>query len=421
MRERLVAGPVCHASGHRAGRGRSVTLVVALAVTLLVSGCDASGRASPSERASVATTAGTGPSHAGTGAPGAAATAPAVVDALAAWGTVAGPTGELLAVSDFRPDAFTAKLKAGADEAVAIFRDGQRLVHPTGPGFIVQDSFLVGDDVVFGVANEEKGEFDVYRWDGAAATPETLIESTGKDWWWSETAVIGTSLYYTTHGACIEAMDLSRPNPREHVTQVACAAPGEELSGLFAADSVLSYLSAAPKDACYVLYRVVSPGSTPERVQGTGCIAQGVADAHLAVWNEAPVPDSNGYRYWFDVPLHGVVDGQEIDLGRGGAGAATICGGTLYWTKAGDATASAEIRRWRPGGSIEVIYRSPDEDIAAVRAYSTSRPTCSGGMVGVQRSGWWAYGGDEFLTTPSLGWTANLELAAPRPSPRPSP
>lgn len=413
-----MAGPVCHSSGHRARRGRSATLVVALATTLLGSGCDASGPAAPSEPASVTTTAGTGPSRTGTGSPGAAAT-PAVVDALADWGAVAGPTAELLAVTGFRPDAFTATLKAGAgeDEAVAIFRDGQRLVHPAGPGFIVQDIFLVGDDVVFGVANEDKGEFDVYRWDGTAATPEALIESTGTDWWWSETAVIGTTLYYSTaHAACIEAMDLSRPNPREHVTQVACAAPGEELSRLFAQDSVLSYLSSAPTADCYVMYRVVSPGSSPERVQGPGCIAQGVADAHIAAWNEAPIPDTNGYSNWFDVPLHGVVDGREIDLGRGGAGSEIICDGRLYWTKEGDAAGAAEVRRWRPGGPIEVIYRSPDED-TTVHAYATSRPTCSGGLVGIQRSGWWAYGGDEFLTTPPLGWTANLKPAAPRPSP----
>lgn len=405
-----MAGPVCHSSGHRARRGRSATLVVALAMTLLVSGCGAGGGPSPIPHRTTTTPAAT--------RSGPVDPHPKVVDALATWGTVAGPTAELLAVTGFRPDAFTANLKAGADEAVAIFRDGQRLVHPTGPGFIVQDIFLVGDDVIFGVANEDKGEFDVYRWDGTAATPEALIESTGKDWFWSETAVIGTSLYYNTaHGACIEAMDLSRPNPREHVTQVACAAPGEELSRLFAQDSVLSYLSSAPTADCYVMYRVVSPGSSPERVQGPGCIAQGVADAHIAAWNEAPIPDGNGYSYWDDVPLHGVVEGQEIDLGRGGAGSETICDGTLYWTKAGDATASAEIRRWRPGGPIEVIYRSPDEDIASAQAYATSRPTCSGGLVGIQRSGWWAYGGDEFLTTPSLGWTANLRPAAPRPSP----
>jgi hypothetical protein len=144
-------------------------------------------------------------------------------------------------------------------------------------------------------------------------------------------------------------------------------------------------------------------------ISGNSCVFHGAAGPTTAVWAEPPVSDENGFLNFFDVAFYGTAGEGVEELGRGVAGSAVICDDVAYWLT--DGTNGDEVRRWAPGGDIEVIYRSPDEGRG--RRYSTSKPICGEGFIAIQRAGWTPGAPDEILTNRPLEWNPTLPLWTP--------
>lgn len=64
----------------------------------------------------------------------------------------------------------------------------------------------------------------------------------------------------------------------------------------------------------------------------------------------------------------------------------------------GNASEATQIRRWAPGSSVEVVYRSPDQGPTA--QYAVSGPMCGPGLVSIMRQGWSSSMPQELLTAP---------------------
>lgn len=86
--------------------------------------------------------------------------------------------------------------------------------------------------------------------------------------------------------------------------------------------------------------------------------------------------------------------GPLLPLGLGAAGSLRVCRGWAYWhIRFGSSTedATEEIRRWRPGSTVQVVYRTP----RAVNNgwVGTTRVSCHGGQLMLARA--WTGGGPE--------------------------
>lgn len=103
------------------------------------------------------------------------------------------------------------------------------------------------------------------------------------------------------------------------------------------------------------------------------------------------------------------------DLGTAVTGSTALCGGTLFWgwIDFEPPVEPSQIRRWTPGGSIEVVYRSPDG--AEFDGYATSGVFCHGDVVFFQRFGRWGSAGQELITNAPLAWVPDLNSAGAAP------
>lgn len=344
------------------------------------------------------------------------ALSPTVSDRLAEWTTIAGPSQELSTFAGLSDGSFLAIL-GGDDQTVAVFTDGHRQEVPAPHGYVVQDVLQVGGKVVFGAVDESNEVFRLYRWTPGEPSADVLLESSGSDAYWPETAVWGDDLYVTAVAGdtmCVTRWDVTSADPATTAQPVACGGPRESLSWVSAQDGALSYLLVGPDGGCSRLMTVSLPDGQPEPVATDGCVGRAVASTDLAAWDQIPESSSDRPQDWFDVPVLARAGDQFVSLGRATGGSEMICDGALYWLTAFVSGTPQEIRRWAPGGDIEVVYRSPDED--RLNVFATSKPICGKGMLGLQRIGWWADSGEEFLATGTWTWIADVTPAASRPA-----
>ncbi|MDO8105953.1 hypothetical protein Q6348_01935 [Isoptericola sp. b441] len=339
------------------------------------------------------------------------------MDALADWARAAGPSDELSRVEVVTKEQIVAILNdTGNGEVLAIFGPGTRMTHQVPAGRIIQSAYLIDGKVVFGLGEDGTEDFWVDRWDPTSDTVDVLYESTGEDSAWSETAVDGSTMYLTAPGPnqayCVRRMDLSVAEPRLDPDPVACVDADSDLGWLQLYEHTLSFQTLASDADCATVHRISLPDGRDEVVDIDGCVSRDIVGRDWVVWTEPPVedPEMGGSTNFFDVPLRVRVGGTTYDLGSAVAGSTVICDGWLYWDREDfdPPISPEEIRRWRPGGPTQVVYVSPE----AADGYATSIPLCGPGVLGVQRMGGWANAGQEFLTTPTLGWTAGLHPAA---------
>jgi hypothetical protein len=341
----------------------------------------------------------------------------ALVDSPMEWFTSAGPSEELRNVYALTADRMVVTVADASGDRVVVLGAGSRVEHQVPAGQIVQNAFLVGDDVVFDTAAANVDDYWITRWDPATDSTETLYEATGDEAWFSETAVDGTDLYVDVRGPddtqCLLRLDLNAADPASEATTVACAEPGMNVGWVKITNGALTFLAGDQTTSCPTMYRVMLPDGSPEKLAVDGCVTRGIADASWIAWTEPPPTDADGYENYFDASLRVQADGGVHDLGTAVTGSTAVCDGALYWTW-DDMEAPLEpsqIRRWTPEGGVEVVYRSPDG--AGLNRYATGGVSCRDGVVAFQRFGWWGSAGQELMTSAPLGWVPELNSAAP--------
>ncbi len=251
------------------------------------------------------------------------------------------------------------------------------------PAEIVQNAQTADDGtVVYGLGDDDDGEFWVKQWDPESGEQSVLYESVGVGASWSETALVGDSLYLTRrHDDGSDCLDVLTPIAvGAGTTTLDCAKEGETLDHLRAApDGTISYLTHPQASDCGALHKVAPGGAPPQTVASGDCVSRGNADGTTVVWTGLPPTGDLGTNY-FDAPLSATSNGVERELGTAAAGSTLLCEGSVYWLWE-DFTppvSPSEIRRWTPGSdTIEVVYRSPDE--SDLNRFSTSAPQCGGG------------------------------------------
>lgn len=342
-----------------------------------------------------------------------------LVDAPMEWFMSAGPSEELRNVYALTEDRMVVTVADASGDRVVVLGAGSRVEHQVPAGQIVQNAFLVGDDVVFDTAAANVDDYWITRWDPATGGTQTLYQATGDEAWFSETAVDGTDLYLDVPGQgdteCIMRLDLDTADPVRGATTVACAEPGMSVGWLKVTNRALTFLAGNQTTNCPAMYRVILPDGGPEKLAVDGCVTRGIADASWIAWTEAPPTDADGYVNYFDADLRVQADGVVHDLGTAVSGSTAVCDGALYWTW-DDIKAPLEpsqIRRWTPDVGVEVVYRSPDG--ARLNRYATGGVSCRDGVVAFQRFGWWGSAGQEFMTSAPLEWAPELNGAGSAP------
>lgn len=250
--------------------------------------------------------------------------------------------------------------------------------------------------MVFGLGNDNSGDYRVLRWDPIKGTSENLLKSPGI---WSETVLVGDALYlnrpHEDRRVCIDrapVADLSR------LTTVECAEQGGRINYLRATDEYLTYMVYPDDGECGTVHGISAERAAA--LKNVGCISRAVADSKVVAWTGAPSETSLGLDF-SHAALGALSGGRVYDLGETEVGAAAVCAGAVYWVWHDDdrPIEPAQIRRWRPGSpDVEIIYSSPDED--EVNGFTTSAPTCGGGRVFIQRIGWLGTSKEEFLSAP---------------------
>ncbi len=327
-----------------------------------------------------------------------------VSDDNSEWSNVDVPDGYLGTVGiSSTGNAYAVLQDAKGIQSLTVVGDDTAAPLTMRPAEIVQNAQTADDGtVVYGLGDDDDGEFWVKQWDPGSGEQSVLYESVGVGASWSETALVGDSLYLTRrHDDGSDCLDVLTPIAvGAGTTTLDCAKEGETLDHLRAApDGTISYLTHPQASDCGALHKV-APGGAPQAVASGDCVSRGNADGTTVVWTGLPPTGDLGTNY-FDAPLSVTSNGVERELGTAAAGSAILCEGSVYWLWE-DFTppvSPSEIRRWTPGSdTIEVVYRSPDE--SDLDRFSTSAPQCGGERLWVERIGWRGDSKPELLMLP---------------------
>lgn len=176
-------------------------------------------------------------------------------------------------------------------------------------------------------------------------------------------------------GVCINVMAHGRD-----ASEVASCSPRESGVGrVFLRWPVLSWIEYGTE--CSKAYRMVLGEGGPVQVDDGECAAfQVVSDLDTTVWFEFQPgsPHVTEQRLWgLDAA------GEQVSLGVGAPGSATLCAGRAYWKKEAMSRDDGrrELRAWDGGGDVEVVYRSTSPDFVV-----TSLATCRGDRLMAVRS-----------------------------------
>lgn len=305
----------------------------------------------------------------------------------------------------------------GAEPEILVYSapDGQWQLPMTGAE-IIQLAYVVHGAVVFGVGDDITGEFWVRRWTPQSGEVLDLYESTGTDAAWSETAIVGDTLFMTVPqtggGTCVSALSLNEVSPSDPIP-IVCEQADSQVGWLQSSGDTLSYMTQSDDEACPQLFSFSATVREPVRHEITGCASRASVGGGMVVWNESPSADASGSINLFVTELRVMTGETTTDLGESVAGSTEVCDGYVYWLRGrGSGGKTAEIRRWTPGGEVEVVYRSPDDEESG-RSYATSGPSCGDdGRVYIQRMGDDYGAGAELLGTESIGWRPALTPAS---------
>lgn len=105
-------------------------------------------------------------------------------------------------------------------------------------------------------------------------------------------------------------------------------------------------------------------------------VFQAAGGENFVIWSELK-PQKDGTDYHRAQMYGRDQDGKIWDLGLGTAGSIQVCNERAYWMVG---TGINEVRTWKPGESIKVIYRAPSEN------YASFTLRCVGDVVSLHRS-----------------------------------
>lgn len=134
-------------------------------------------------------------------------------------------------------------------------------------------------------------------------------------------------------------------------------------------------------DICHLARKVnLETGERQEWGGETCAIWEVVGNGAWEVWFEVPLrKDPNEAINYNKAEILGRdATGNVWDLGHGAAGSLVLCRDGAYWTYE-SGNAPGEIREWKGGDTVEVVYRSPNRD------YGISSPRCWGNVLHIQR------------------------------------
>ncbi len=363
--------------------------------------------------------------HAGSSVNGVSESGPSSVDpsisagggGLLYWEVVAGPAELLESTSYVSGDAvlFVARgptADGWVSEIRVARRDGTSDSMVLDPDAAILEASLIDGDAVLAVRTSDWSRVDVTRLVHGYG-PQLLISLPLLDAGQPEIALAGHSLLMMgspAESACLRSLDLA--HPERGFSDVACGEEGKIWWWLTVApDGAVSWLESDSFEAeCARLLRLELGSLEPSPAVEGQCVSRGAASATSAVWNTSPDVDPLLGTNWFDVPLLVESGGVQVELGSSVSGSALFCGDYLYWLKdmEGLDKPTAEVRRWRPGGEIEAVYRSPRGDDGYDK-FATSGAVCTDGFVFFQRASGDTGAPDELLVSPSLGWTFSVE------------
>lgn len=260
------------------------------------------------------------------------------------------------------------------------------VVVPAGKGRRITDAFLTEKHAV--VIAQDKTETRpqaVTIVDLASGKKSTLGDpapGTGGPW-----AMAGTQLAYATYTPgsdyCLATYDVAADSGQKGF----CAKKGHGFSNVSVTPHGLAMMSFDNKRpvSCRTLVTVDGTQTTP--IEGVPeCKGwEAMATESGAIWSI--LPNENQVERG---EFHATVDGETVDLGPGSASTLTWCGDSAYFARDASKGKPAQLLRWTPQDTLEVVYESPGKGQGFL-----SPPACGGGVLTVSA---YSEGGDERVT-----------------------
>jgi hypothetical protein len=255
-------------------------------------------------------------------------------------------------------------------------------------GWQVEDVFLTGGYAIVVDADAEppyspEPWYAVTRYrlsDGKATTVATRPPVSTVDP--EVVAGDGRYAYVTDQGGrgCVAVADV-----RQDTASVRYCAPAGWLPGfLRTGDTGLTFAENSEQPAqsrqptgCRRLVRLPTAGAAAEVPAASACRQYaGAGSGAWSAWTDASDADSD-VEHAPVLAAVGTTRSLRVDVGV--TGSLRTCGGWVYYNHRADPT-TVEIRRWRPSSDVEVIYRSPGEQLSA-----TTSVACADGWLSFMR------------------------------------
>jgi hypothetical protein len=172
---------------------------------------------------------------------------------------------------------------------------------------------------------------------------------------------------------------------RQNTAAIKYCAPAGWLPGfLRTSDQSLTFAenSEKPKESqqpagCRRLVRLSTAGQSSNVPASIACRQYaGAGEGDWSAWTDAADSDPD-VEHAAVRAVVGAAKPVQVDVGV--TGSLRTCGGWVYYNHRADPS-TVEIRRWRPGKDVQVIYRSPGEQQSA-----TTSVSCADGWLSFMR------------------------------------
>jgi hypothetical protein len=130
-------------------------------------------------------------------------------------------------------------------------------------------------------------------------------------------------------------------------------------------------------EGCRRLVRLPTTGQPANVPASTACRQYaGASEGGWSAWTDAADSDPDVEH----APIKAVIgQAKPVQIDIGVTGSLRTCGGWVYYNHRADPT-TMEIRRWRPRSDVEIVYRSPGEQLSA-----TTSVACADGWLSFMR------------------------------------
>lgn len=285
---------------------------------------------------------------------------------------------------------------AGTDTELMVPQSGARatltgvgdsdLVIPAGKGRQITDTFLTRDHAV--VIAQDKAETRpqvvtiVELTSGKKSTLDKPSPGTGGPW-----AMEGSQVAYASYAPgsdyCLATYDVAAGSGEKGF----CAQEGHGFSNVSVTPHGVAMMSFDNKRPVSCRTLVTVQGAETTSIEGVPeCKGwEALATESGAVWSILP-NENQVERGRF----HATVDGETVDLGAGSASTLTWCGDSAYFARDASKGQPAQLLRWAPEDTLEVVYESPGKGQGFL-----SPPECGGNVLTVSA---YSEGGDERVT-----------------------